>query len=194
MPASASARSKRHHVLDELRRQADRRLVDQEHPRPQEQRAADLELLLLAAGHRRRLIVDALADPWESERAPPRSGRELGARQRDPAELEIVSHRKRAEQVAPLRHERDAVGEELARRLAVDAFPSKRTSPERGTSIPNSVFRTVDLPAPFGPMSSVISPLRASSVVSFRIVRLGEYPATTLSNSMIAFAHGQFPR
>ena len=40
--------------------------------------------------------------------------------------------------------------------------------------MPNSVFSTVDLPAPFGPISSVISPLRASSVVSFRIVRLGE--------------------
>ncbi len=53
-------------------------------------------------------------------------------------------------------------------------LPSKRTSPERGTSMPNSVFSTVDLPAPLGPISSVISPRRASSVVSFRIVRLGE--------------------
>ena len=40
--------------------------------------------------------------------------------------------------------------------------------------MPNSVFSTVDLPAPLGPISSVISPVRASSVVSFRIVRLGE--------------------
>ena len=39
--------------------------------------------------------------------------------------------------------------------------------------MPNSVFSTVDLPAPLGPMSSVISAARASSVVSLRIVRLG---------------------
>ena len=67
-------------------------------------------------------------------------------------------------------------------------LPSKRTSPLRGTSMPNSVLRTVDLPAPFGPISSVISPLRASSVSSLRIVTLGEYPATTLSNSMMLSA------
>jgi hypothetical protein len=72
-------------------------------------------------------------------------------------------------------------------------LPSKRTSPERGTSMPNSVFNTVDLPAPFGPINSVISPLRASSVVSLRIVRLGEYPATTLSNSMIFSAAMSIP-
>jgi hypothetical protein len=52
-------------------------------------------------------------------------------------------------------------------------WPSKRTSPERGTSMPNSVFSTVDLPAPLGPISSVISPLRTSRVVPLRIVRLG---------------------
>jgi hypothetical protein len=40
--------------------------------------------------------------------------------------------------------------------------------------MPNSVFNTVDLPAPFGPISSVISALRASSESSFRIVTLGE--------------------
>src|SRR6266849_5365555 len=54
--------------------------------------------------------------------------------------------------------------------------------------MPNSVLRTVDLPAPLGPISRVISPLRASSVNSFRIVTLGEYPATTWSNSMMVSA------
>ena len=49
---------------------------------------------------------------------------------------------------------------------------SKRTSPREG-STPISAFSVVDLPAPLGPISSVISPRRASSVVSFRIVRLG---------------------
>ena len=42
----------------------------------------------------------------------------------------------------------------------------------------------VDLPASSAP-SAGISLLRASSVNSFRMVTLGEYPATTLSNSMM---------
>ncbi len=48
--------------------------------------------------------------------------RELAARQGDAAELEVVPHRQRAEQVAALRHEGDALGEQRARRLAVDAL------------------------------------------------------------------------
>src|SRR2546425_3300476 len=72
--------------------------------------------------------------------------------------------------------------------LPLTRLPSKRTSPERGTSMPNSVLSTVDLPAPFGPISRVISALCASRLSSFNIVRLGEYPATILSNSMIFWA------
>ena len=50
-------------------------------------------------------------------------------------------------------------------------LPAMRTSPERGVSMPNRVFSTVDLPAPLGPISNVISPFRTSSVNSFRMVR-----------------------
>src|SRR4051812_6120733 len=44
-------------LLADERRKADRRLVDQEDARTQEQRPADLELLLLASGKRRGLVV-----------------------------------------------------------------------------------------------------------------------------------------
>src|SRR3954467_13411447 len=47
-------------LADEWRK-TDRRLVDEEHARTQEQRPADLELLLLASGKRRRLVVQPLA-------------------------------------------------------------------------------------------------------------------------------------
>src|SRR6266446_9872197 len=50
------------HFLADLRRQADRGLVDQEDARLEQERAADLELLLLAAGERRGLAAEALAD------------------------------------------------------------------------------------------------------------------------------------
>ena len=112
----------RHHVLHELGRQPDRRLVDQQHARAQQQRPADLELLLLAARHRRRLVVDALADARKPLQHLLDAGGKLLARQRDAAELQVVPHGQRPEQVAALRHERDAIGEEIARRLPVDAL------------------------------------------------------------------------
>jgi hypothetical protein len=112
----------RHHVLDELGRQADGGLVDQQHARPQEQRAADFELLLLAAGQGRCLVVDPFADSRKALERLLDAARELPARQRNSSELEIVADRERAEEVAALRHEGDAVREELARRPAVDAF------------------------------------------------------------------------
>ena len=88
----------------------------------QQQRAADLELLLLATRQGRRLVVDAGPDPRKAMQHFFHAGSELAARQRDPAELFVVPHRQRPEEIAPLRHERNAVGEKLARRLAVDTL------------------------------------------------------------------------
>src|SRR6185312_14411766 len=74
----------------------------------------------LAAGHRRRLVVDALANARKPRQHLLDAGRELTAGQRDAAELEVVTDRQRAEQVSSLRHEGDAFGKELALRFAVD--------------------------------------------------------------------------
>src|SRR5215831_5070315 len=112
----------RHHFLYELRRQPDRWLVNQENARTQQQRAPDLELLLLAAGERRRLIVDALANARKAREHLVDARRDLAAWQGNPAELQVVPHGERAEQVAPLWYERHPRRQQLALGLAVDAL------------------------------------------------------------------------
>ena len=52
-------------LVDQRRRQAHRRLVHQQEPRPRHQRAADREHLLLAAGERAALLVRPLPEPGE---------------------------------------------------------------------------------------------------------------------------------
>ena len=42
-------------------------------------------------------------------------------------------------------------------------LPSKMTLPATGLMRPETVFMSVDLPAPFGPSSATISPLRTLS-------------------------------
>ena len=53
------------HLLDHQRRQAERRLVQQQHLGPAHQRAADRHHLLLAAGQRAGRIVALLAQDRE---------------------------------------------------------------------------------------------------------------------------------
>ena len=52
-------------LRDEQRREAERRLVEQEQPRPLHERAREREHLLLAAAERAGLLVAALLDPRE---------------------------------------------------------------------------------------------------------------------------------
>ena len=77
-----------------------------------------------------------------------------------------------AEQVAPLRHEGEAVlQQQFACALApAMSCPSSVTRPWRGLSRPNSVFSTVLLPAPLGPSSSVILPRAALKLRLLRIM------------------------
>src|SRR5712691_11241795 len=91
------------HFLADLRRQADRGLVDQEDARLEQERAADLELLLLATGERRGLAAEALADARkESQNLLDALAQQRLAGKRDAAELQVVQHRERSEQVAAL--------------------------------------------------------------------------------------------
>jgi len=50
--------------------------------------------------------------------------------------------------------------------------PSNRMRPERAGNMPNTVLNTVDLPAPFGPITVVIAPRATEKLVPFRIVIL----------------------
>ena len=54
----------------------------------------------------------------------------------------------------------------------VMSAPSNKTRPERAGSMPNTVLNTVDLPAPFGPITVVMVPRATANVVPCRIVIL----------------------
>src|SRR3989449_4247291 len=59
----------------------------------------------------------------------------------------------------------------------VMSFPSKDTSPRVGRSKPLTIFSVVDLPAPFGPMSTVVTPCFASRPIPRRTC-VPPYPAS----------------
>ena len=50
--------------------------------------------------------------------------------------------------------------------------PSNSTRPARAGSMPNTVLNTVDLPAPFGPITVVMVPRATEKLVPCRIVIL----------------------
>ena len=51
----------------------------------------------------------------------------------------------------------------------VMSSPSRRTAPDRSASMPNSARMAVDLPAPLGPTTTVISPRSAAMAQPRRI-------------------------
>src|SRR4051812_11638971 len=68
--------------------------------------------------------------------------------------------------------------------MLVMSAASNMMRPERAGSIPNTVLKTVDLPAPFGPITVVIVPRGTEKLVPCRIVIL-PYPAITSCRSRI---------
>src|SRR3954469_10712534 len=71
--------------------------------------------------------------------------------------------------------------------ILVMSAPSHNTRPERAGSMPNTVLNTVDLPAPFGPITVVIAPRATAQLVPCSIVIL-PYPATTSSSVRMSVA------
>src|SRR5262249_39650197 len=67
----ADAPDERHHLVDEPRRQTERRLVQHEQSRPPDQRTRERDHLLLAAAHRAGELAAALAQAGEKPPAPP---------------------------------------------------------------------------------------------------------------------------
>ena len=107
-------------VWQTMRREAERRLVEQQQLRPRHQRARDRQHLLLAARQRAGALLHALLAAAETS-VKPRSRslldrclvlREIGAH------LEVLEHRQVGEDAAPFGRHRDAARDELVRRAA----------------------------------------------------------------------------
>src|SRR5687767_2124908 len=101
------------------RGQAEARLVQQQQPGSGHEPAADGAHLLLAAGQRPRQLPLALAEPRKQ-----REDVLEALRARAPLagpELQILAHGQRREQLASLRHVRDAAGDDLRGGASVDA-------------------------------------------------------------------------
>jgi len=110
------------HVLHHHGRQANRGLVDQYDLGTQEQRAANLQLLLLTARKRGRTRVQALLDAREElQHFGDAFVRGLHA-QRDAAKFEVLVHRQLAKKVAALRHKGNALRQQCLLRGAADVL------------------------------------------------------------------------
>ena len=152
-------------LLDEDRREAQRRLVEQQQLRLGHQRAAHREHLLLAAGHRARLLRLALLQAREQLEDALEVVADLGvvgAGER--AELEVLAHGHAREAVAALGRLRDAQLDDLLWPAAADLLARRSGScPSRGGVMPEIERSVVDLPAPLEPISVTISPSSTSA-------------------------------
>ena len=147
--------------LDHQRRQAERRLVEQQQPRPAHQRPADRQHLLLAArtACRRpgRGAPSAAGTARRPSRGPRRSPRRSDARDR--------ASRRFSRTVSPPKMRRPSGQCEMPSATIrsvgarVMSAPSNVIAPWRGRSSPEIVRSVVLLPAPFEPISATSSPL-----------------------------------
>src|SRR2546423_5660702 len=106
---------------DELRREAERRLVEEEEPRPGHERPRDRKLLLLAARERRGGQTEPVAERREwLEQAL--AGRVVSTRSArgGGAEPEVLSHTEPREDPPALRRKPDAAADDPLRRQAAD--------------------------------------------------------------------------
>ena len=113
----------REDLLHDQRRQAERRLIQQQQPRPQQQRARDRQHLLLAARKRAGLLAEALAQSGEiAEHALEVLGDALTVAADVAAKPEVLLDRQLEERAAPVRHVRDAALHDVLGGAAVDTF------------------------------------------------------------------------
>ena len=142
-------------------REAERRLVEQQHVGPREQRAGDRELLLLAAGERAGVAAArSRRRPGRGACTHARSSSSAVARAAPgEPEAQVLVDGQRGEDVAPLGHERDARAGDRprARPRSERAVEQDLAAGDAGRA-PMIACSVVDLPAPFGPISPTISP------------------------------------
>jgi len=114
-------------LLDDLRREAHRRLVEQDRVGTRHQRAADRGHLLLAAGRVAGLARPPLPEPREVVVDALERRRELAARHaaRERAGQQVLLDRQVLEAMAPFHHLADAHAHELVGREPVDAMAAE---------------------------------------------------------------------
>ena len=123
------------------------------------QRAADREHLLLAAGHRPRLLALALLEAREQleDAVDVVADRGVAAQVKAPISR-FSSTVIRGKIRRPSGDLRDAELDDLVRRAGRDLAPSNRIAPRRARFSPEIERSVVDLPAPLEPISVTISP------------------------------------
>ena len=132
IPRSRIARERLEDDVDDGRREAERRLVEQQHVGRGDERARDRELLLLAAGERaggpapellddREQLVDGGDVGVDAVAAPP---------PREP-ELEVLLDAELGEDPSSLGNERDAALGDVLRRATPERLPGRAGSPLR---------------------------------------------------------------
>ena len=155
MPSSADdPRQRRQQFLDDDRREALGRLVEQHELGIEHQRAGDRQHLLLAAGELVAEVGAALLEARE-HLVGPRHG--PGARTGDGRQ--VLLDGQRLEDVALLRHPADP-GERalVGTRVAVRSRPPSVIEPPRWRVTPMMVLSSVVLPVPLRPSTASDSP------------------------------------
>ena len=118
--------------LHQDRRDPHRRLIEHQQPRAGHQRAPDREHLLLAAGHRARLLAArAPSAGGTASNTRSRSSAISGAAAAVGAEIEVLAHGHPREAVAALGRERDPAADDVVRGDARDVLARRTRSSRR---------------------------------------------------------------
>ena len=134
-PARLQPQDQVEDVVDDLRRQAERRLVEQQQLGRGHQRAGDRQLLLLAARQRAGRLAGALRQDREQGLhflAQARVARRIAAR--GGAEPQILRHRQRRKDPPAFRHQVRPPRDDLLGGAAEDRLAGERISPLPGAS------------------------------------------------------------
>ena len=148
-------------VVDHLRREAERRLVEQQQLRRRHQGPGDRQLLLLAAGQGAGRLAAPLGEDREELEHLLRGSRATAAAIAPArgAEAQILGDREDGEDAPPLRHQRHAAGDDGLGVAAGDVVAGETRLRRSATrTSPTTALSVVVLPAPLAPSRATISP------------------------------------
>ena len=166
MPSRVDGLDQREQLLDQQRREAERRLVEDQELRLGHQAAPDRQHLLLAAGQRAGALAPAARQAaGRSRTRGSRLCRAARAAAAIGAEIEVFAHRHVGEDAPALRHMDQAARDDRRRALALDRRVRRSGCCRcHGRITPEIVRLSVDLPAPLAPSTATISPGRTVEI------------------------------